>query len=41
MQHQLVETTVEGGHLHGCLDAPDKARGLVLIVHGCCDHYGR
>lgn len=41
MQHQLVETAVEGGHLHGVLDAPDNARGLVLIVHGCCDHYGR
>lgn len=41
MQHQLVETTVEGGHLHGVLDAPDNARGLVLIVHGCCEHYGR
>lgn len=41
MQKELVKTTPEGLKLMGRIDAPNSPRGVVVIVHGLCEHYGR
>ena len=41
MQQQLTKQTPEGFLLVGRIDAPERPKAAIVIVHGLCEHFGR
>ena len=41
MQQQLTKQAPEGFLLVGRIDAPERPKAAIVIVHGLCEHFGR
>lgn len=41
MSREFYSETFDGIELYGKADAPEQPRGVVVIVHGLCEHQGR
>lgn len=41
MEREIAQTTSDGIDLYGKVNCPDEPKGVVVIVHGLCEHQGR
>lgn len=41
MAREFYKKTADGVELYGKVDAPEEPKGVVVLVHGLCEHQGR